>query len=146
MSRVIGNGKMGRVKVDVDLSNYSDVVLARAGHLEPEKVRRARVTGVVDTGATYLVLPKATAKQLGLPVRGKTRVRYADGRKAERAIVEGVQLELLGRTGQFSAIVEPRRDDMLIGAVVLEILDLLVDCRTQTLHPRDPDIIVTEIE
>ena len=72
MSRAIGNGKMGRVKVDVDLANYSDVVLARAGHLEPEKVRRARVTGVVDTGATYLVLPKATANQLGLPTTGKT--------------------------------------------------------------------------
>jgi hypothetical protein len=34
----------------------------------------------------------------------------------------------------------------LIGAIVLEALDLLVDCRTQTLRPRDPKEIIAEIE
>ena len=38
------------------------------------------------------------------------------------------------------------RSDALLGAIVLEELDLLVDCTTQSLHPRDPDMIVTEIE
>ena len=34
----------------------------------------------------------------------------------------------------------------LIGAIVLEELDLLVDCGTQSLYPREPDSILTEIE
>ena len=34
----------------------------------------------------------------------------------------------------------------LIGAIVLEALDLLVDCRKQRLYPRDPDYVVSEIE
>ena len=34
---------------------------------------------------------------------------------------------------------------MLIGAIVLEDLNLLVDSRTQQLRPRDPEGIVTEI-
>ena len=38
------------------------------------------------------------------------------------------------------------RQDALIGAMVLEQLDLLVDCTTQTLRPREPDSILTEIE
>lgn len=36
--------------------------------------------------------------------------------------------------------------DVLIGAIVLEDLDLLVDCRTQALQPRDPRGIIVEIE
>jgi hypothetical protein len=42
--------------------------------------------------------------------------------------------------------VEPRRTTALIGAIVLEELDFIVDCARQTLRPRDPDGIVSEIE
>jgi len=45
-----------------------------------------------------------------------------------------------------SGVVEPQRNDALIGAIVLEELDLLVDCATQSLYPREPDSILTEIE
>jgi hypothetical protein len=53
---------------------------------------------------------------------------------------------LLGRGGVFSALVEPDRTDALIGAIVLEDLDFLVDCTRQMLFPRDPDMIVSEVE
>ena len=43
-------------------------------------------------------------------------------------------------------MVEPARADALIGAIVLEDLDLLVDCGTQSLHRREPDLRLTEIE
>ena len=46
----------------------------------------------------------------------------------------------------FSAIVEPVRDSVLIGAIVMEELDFLVDCERQQLVPRDPEQIVSEIE
>lgn len=46
----------------------------------------------------------------------------------------------------FNAIVEPQRDSALIGAIVLEDLDLIVDCTTQQLVPRDPERIVSAIE
>ena len=49
-------------------------------------------------------------------------------------------------TLDFSAIIEPKRDTALIGAIVLEELDLVADCVTQTVHPRDPRGIVSEIE
>ena len=41
---------------------------------------------------------------------------------------------------------EPKREDVLIGAIVLEDLDLIVDCVTQTLQPRDPKQYTAEIE
>jgi len=50
------------------------------------------------------------------------------------------------RHGTFTAIVEPKRETALIGAIVLEDLDLLVDCQKQRVVPRDPRGAVYEIE
>jgi hypothetical protein len=46
----------------------------------------------------------------------------------------------------FNAVVEPDRDSALIGAIVLEDLDFTIDCTRQTLAPRDPKQIISEIE
>ena len=141
-----GEKDMGRISIEVELTNGEDLILAKNGQLAPNKIRRVRVVGWVDTGASYLVIPESIAQQLGLPEKGQTTVRYADRRTETRKVVNQVYLELLGRDGTFKAIVEPGRTDALIGAIVLEDLDLLVDCRTQTLQPRDPNGIIAEIE
>ena len=73
-------------------------------------------------------------------------LRYADGRMAQRDRVDGVHLTCLGRDSVFNAVVEPNRDSALIGAIVLEDLDLIVDCGAQKLAPRDPKGIISEIE
>jgi predicted aspartyl protease len=138
--------EMGRITTWLELANNSDLSLAEAGMLAPEKVRRARVAGTVDTGATRLVLPESAVQALGLPPSGKTTVRYADHRSATRPIVDNVRLELEGRSSVFKAIVEPARTEALIGAIVLEDLDLIVDCTKQKLVPRDPSGIITEVE
>jgi hypothetical protein len=84
--------------------------------------------------------------ELGLPQDGETGVRYADQRTARRPIVQNVWLELCGRGSHFSAIVEPDREDALIGAIVLEELDLIIDCTRNEVRPRDPGLIISEIE
>ena len=101
---------MGRFSVDVELANIEDVVLARLGQITADQVRRVKIRGVVDPGATRLVIPASVAKQLGLPTAGKIHVRYADGRTAVRKLVDGVHLELLGRSSVFKAGVEPKRE------------------------------------
>jgi predicted aspartyl protease len=93
-----------------------------------------------------LVLPQAVVKELGLPVGGKIKVRYADGRRAQGREAKGVHVELLGRDAVFDALIEPKRDTGLIGAIVLEALDLLVDSRRSRLIPRDPDGPFYEID
>lgn len=143
-----GNGthEMGRFSVEITIANQEDLLRAKMGDISPEQVRQVTLPGVVDTGATRLVLPASVVSQLNLNPAGKTRVRYADQRKATRQIVKYVWLRLMGREGVFSAVVEPNRTDALIGAIVLEELDLVADCITQTLHPRDPNWIISEIE
>jgi predicted aspartyl protease len=137
---------MGRITVDFALANNYDVLQAKAGKLAPENVRRVQLQGIVDTGSARLVLPAGVVAQLGLPSAEDATVRYADQRTAIRPTVEEARVELLGRHGSFRAVVEPNRNTALIGAIVLEDLDLVVDCTKQQLLPRDPDRIISEIE
>jgi hypothetical protein len=57
-----------------------------------------------------------------------------------------LSLEFAGREGTFRAIVEPDRDSVLIGVLVLEDLDLIVDPGRETLVPRDPEHFTSVIE
>lgn len=137
---------MGRFSVEVELSNYEDMIDSKAGRIEPEKVRRVRIRGVVDSGATRLVIPQSLVQTLGLEISGSAGVRYADGHTAQRSIAQYIHLSYGGRQGVFNAIVEPDRESILIGAIVLEDLDFLVDCGGQRLVPRDPKQIISEAE
>lgn len=137
---------MGRFAVELKLANSADAVLAHRGLLPPNQVRQAEMPGVVDTGVLRPVIPEHVATELGVREVDEIQVRYADGRIATRKLVTDVLLELLGREATFRATVEANRDSALIGAIVLEELDLLVDCTTEKLRPRDPNHIISEIE
>ena len=101
---------MGRVSVEVTLGNYEEIVLAQVGGRSGETVRQVQLLGIVDTGASRLVLPERVVQQLGLPSAGEVTVRYADQRTATRPLVKGVWLKLQGRESIFSAVVEPDRE------------------------------------
>src|SRR5271166_4878093 len=102
-----GEKDVGRITIEVELTNAEDLVRVKDGTLTPDKVRRLRLPGLVDTGANHLVLPTNAAKKLGLSAIGKAAVRYADQRRGSRTVVENVRVDLLGRHGNFKAILEP---------------------------------------
>ena len=137
---------MERFSVEFEVANNVDINVAERGLLPAEKVRRLTISGVVDPGATRLVLPEKVVKELGFPSRGKVKVQYANNQMATREAVKEVYVRIQGRDGVFTAIVEPKRRDALIGAIVLEDLDFLVDCTHERLVPRDPRFVVSEIE
>lgn len=137
---------VGRFNVELEVVNGEDMIRAKDGRLPTDQIRRETIQALVDSGATKPVLPEAVVKRLGLPLGDPVNVRYADGRKARRKGVERVYVQLLGRHGTFSAISEPKRETALMGAIVLEDLDLLVDCAGQRVVPRDPSGATYEIE
>ena len=143
---MLRQAEMGRVIVDFVIANNRDVVAILPRDDVLDHVRHVTLSGVVDCGAAKLVLPQNVVDELGLLPDGETTVRLADNRRVRRNVVSNVWLELLGRHGVFSAVVEPNREDALIGAIVLEELDLLVDCGIQSLYPREPGSTLTEIE
>jgi predicted aspartyl protease len=137
---------VGRITIDVKLANRLDVEKCNEGSLAPADVRRAIIPGTVENGASYLILPARVAKKLGVPKAGKTKVKYADRRVASREMVDLVEVELVGRKGTFRAVLEPNRTTALIGAMVLEDLDILVDSRRERIYPRDPECFTAEAE
>lgn len=144
---VVEGQEVGRFAIEFEVANNRDLTLALEGKLDPAKVRRVKIRGTVDPGASLLVLPAAVVKELGLPIKkSKIKVRYADGRRMLRAEADEARVYLQGRDGTFRAIVEPKRETALIGAIVLEDLDFLVDSRKERLVPRDPDYILSEVE
>jgi predicted aspartyl protease len=102
----------------------------------------------VDTGATLLVLPGWVHQQLQFPIIRRQTVRYANEETSERDVVYGIELTVCGRKGVFEAIIEPQKRYGLLGAIVLETLDLIADSRSQKLYvnPRSPDLPMAEIE
>ena len=133
---------MGRVSVTFELSNYRDVLLARHGHLTPDRVRRVTVEGVVEPKAMQMILPKSVVDQLGLPVSKLPALHM--GWKCD--MVNDAFVQLLGRSGVHNAIVDPNRTQALLGAIVMTDLDLIVDGRKNELVPRDPNGIICEVE
>jgi len=59
-----------------------------------------------------------------------------------------VELTVCERTGVFEAIVEPWKNYDLLGAIVMEALDLIADPRSQKLYPnpRSPHLPMAEAE
>lgn len=124
-----------RIKVfeKVSLWNISDEALVRSRRKKP-----ITEEALVDTGATDVVVPPRIVQALGLAHDGFVNVRYADMRKGRRRVAIGLRLKVLGRTMTCDAIVEPNRDTILLGLIVLEALDLIVDSRRKRLLP-NPD-------
>jgi len=144
--QIKGAKKMGRFAVEFEVANNDDMAAARRGSIKTSQVRRLTIRGVVDCGATRLVLPGKVVEKLGLIPSRKVRVRYASNDRAIRDAVKDVYVMLQGRDGVFTAVVEPKRRSALIGAIVLEDLDFLADCTAQKLIPRDPRFVVSELE
>ena len=138
---------MGRVMAKVKLTNQTDVDNKQRGLISPERVRTVEVEGLVDTGATSLVIPAQIAIALGLSEIEQRTVRYADGRRAKRSVVGPLQIEILGRKMVGEAVMEPMGTQVLIGQIPLEALDLIVDPSTRDVqkNPRSPDLAQNDL-
>ena len=101
----------------------------------------------VDTGATLLVLPGTIADRLKLTLIRRQRVKYANEETADRDVLGVVELEVCGRKGWFEAVAEPKKNYALLGAVVMETLDLIVEPRAMQVYANPRSILpMAEIE
>lgn len=127
---------MGQVKVEVEVENAFDRELVRRGFLTEDQVRSFKVSVLADRGAVMLVLPQDQVDGLGLREIRKAVVKYADDRKEERPMAGAVTVRVDSRAATVDCIVGPPNSEPLLGHVVLEIMDLLVDSTQQKLIPR----------
>ncbi|MBD2041560.1 clan AA aspartic protease [Microcoleus sp. FACHB-672] len=124
---------MGAVRILVKLTNAIDEALVSRGLLAPDLLRECDTPALVDTDALSLVIPAGMVGRLGSRIRGQRMVQYADGREESVGAIEPVIIDCQGRQTVGEALVTG--DEVLIGQVVLEQLDFLVNCKNQQLIP-----------
>jgi clan AA aspartic protease len=123
---------MSLVHTDITLKNAYDRALVQNGLRQD--VRQLKVTALVDTGASDLVISEGLRAQLGLKVDKKTPVTLADGSQEMRDVTEPVEIHWKDRSAISWAMVLPDADEVLLGALPLESMDLIV-------HPKTAEVV-----
>ena len=131
---------MGHVYANVTLLNSFDDLMAQEGDIPKENVRKVEVRAMVDSGAMTLTISEKIAEQLGLKVREKIEVTLADGSFRKCDYVGPVDIHFENRTASCRALVLPGLDEILLGVIPLEEMDVIIDPTTQQLavHPDRP--------
>lgn len=136
---------MGAIRVGVKLTNGTDEELVDRGVLAPTLLRFLETDALVDTGAVTLVIPQIVADQLGLRIRHHQIAQCANAYEELIGVTANVIVECLGRQASVEALVVG--NEVLIGQVVLELMDLLADYKNRQLipNPSNPDYAVARL-
>lgn len=118
---------MGSVNVHARIENNNDLVQVRLGQIPAEQVRAIEVTdALVDTGATYLSLPRSAIDLLGLTLVRKRKIRTSAG-PTEAGQYGVVRIIIHDRDCLCDVLELPDGRPTLIGQVPLELMDWVVD-------------------
>ncbi len=124
---------MGKVVVAARVENLEDLYKAEAGDLPADRVRRLEVhDALVDTGSTYLAMPRRLVEQLGLRFHRNRTARTPTG-IATFPIYGTVRLTVQERDCVAEVSELPDGCPVLIGQLPLEALDFVVDPAGQRL-------------
>jgi clan AA aspartic protease len=91
------------------------------------------VNFLVDSGASYTLLPHDVWQQIGLEPKRTLTFTLADGTPIERHVSE-CHIALAGEEGHTPVVLGEPGDEPLLGVVTLEILGLVLDPFKRTLQ------------
>jgi len=95
----------------------------------------AAVRFLIDSGATYSLLPAAVWQTIGLAPKREMEFSLADGTTIRRPVSE-CHISLPQGDGHTPVVLgQPGDPEPLLGVVTLEILGLVFDPFRRTLHP-----------
>lgn len=116
---------MGLVYTELELSNPA------AHDLSPMIVR-----ALVDSGSTWMIVPQHVANQLALRVADRKEITLADGAKRLVEYVGPLRIRFGNRNAFAGAIV--MGDEVLLGAIPMEDMDVLIHPQSRSLIPNPP--------
>lgn len=133
---------MGKVYAEIELIPTRDLILTTEGMLEESNIRRATVTFLVDSGADDLCINEHLKNQLQLPVLEMRTYSLADGTEVQFEVVGPVDLRFANRRAVVEAVVLPGDNQPLLGAIPMEIMDIVIHPKKQilTVNPDNPFI------
>lgn len=89
---------------------------------------------LVDSGATYTVLPQKYIEQLGILPSFEQTFVLADGRTVKRSIGNAT-IEFQGREVASPVVIGKAHDSLLLGVLTLEAFGLVLDPFSRKLYP-----------
>lgn len=92
------------------------------------------LNGLVDTGASYTMIPAAILEDLGITRKRTTTFDLADGSRRSYALGYA-EMELAGQRDLVHIIFGPENTRILIGAFTLEVFGLAADAKYRRLIP-----------
>jgi clan AA aspartic protease len=125
---------MGEVRTEITLVNIRDQIVADEGYMPQDQVRHLTVSALVDTGAWTLVINEETREKLGLRIMKTDTGTLADGTKGTYAIAGPLEVIWKDRGTNCDALVLPNAEEILLGAIPLEGMDLMV-------HPKKQEVV-----
>lgn len=124
---------MGLVYADIELINAIDLGLVRRYKIGEEEVKRMQVNMLVDTGSVYMCINETVQEQLQLDIIEKRKGILADGRIVEYDVVGPIEVRFKNRRCVVDAMVLPGDNELLLGAIPLEDMDVMVNPYRQEL-------------
>ena len=125
---------MGEVYADITLKNAEDIGNALSGYIKAEDVREVKVSACADSGAYDLCITEDVFQRLGLRVDGEITATVANGQKVKCKITSPVKVHWEDRFTSTPATVIPGLEEVLLGAIPMEGMDLMV-------HPRSGKVV-----
>ena len=108
---------------------YADFTL-----LSQDRTRSRTLNGLVDTGASYTMVPASILEDLGIERFDTRTFSLADGSR-RRFSLGWVEMELEGRPGFVYVIFGDEGVKILLGATALEAYGLAADAKNRRLIP-----------
>jgi clan AA aspartic protease len=118
---------MGEVRTKITLVNIRDAGKAEDGLIPQSEIRQLTVNAVVDTGAWTLVINEKTREKLGLRVKRTGEATVAGGSRIPSQITEPLMVCWKDRETPSQAVVLPDEEEVLLGALPLEGMDLTIN-------------------
>ncbi len=104
------------------------------GRVKGPSNKEEAVKFLVDSGATYSLLPEKVWQAIGLKPKRKETFTLADGTTVERTVSEAYIVFHQGEA-HTPVILGEKGDEALLGVVTLEILGLVFNPFDRTLNP-----------
>ncbi|MDR1869164.1 MAG: clan AA aspartic protease [Treponema sp.] len=132
---------MSLVKTEITLKNTEDKMKAKRGVIKETEIRQITVNALVDTGAWTLVINEEIREKLGLEILGSDSGTLADGTSTEYNVAGPLDVNWKNRRVTCDALVLPDADDVLLGAIPLEAMDLTVNPRRELVGAHGDQIL-----
>lgn len=126
---------MGLVYADIELINIEDEFRANAKLISAPEIRRINAKMNVDSGAYMMCINESAQIQLGLKTLRKQSAILANGDVVVMDVVGPIRVNFENRTCTVDAYVLPGTNEMLLGAIPMEYMDVLI-------HPKQNKLIV----